>query len=188
MSHSSSRTIAQWDARSILRILFCTALTSAGAHWALKLPYTPVPMTWQVAAVLFSGLWLGARGGFASQALYLTLGLAGAPIFAFGNGGAAYLFNPMGTGGYLLSYPLAAWLTGYVMERGGERRSAPFLACLSGLAAVYGMGCLWLGAWLRLSVWQTLLMGAGWFLFWDAVKAMLAILAVGKLSSGRRRL
>ncbi|HLV78781.1 MAG TPA: biotin transporter BioY [Chthonomonadaceae bacterium] len=177
MPMGSSSIGTRANAESIGRVLACTALTALGARLAVRLPFTPVPATWQVAAVLFSGLLLGARGAFASQALYLLAGLAGAPVFAFGNGGAPYLFNPFGTGGYLLSYPLAAWLVGFLAEKyRSESRAAPFLACGSGLAVIYGIGCLWLGLWLHLSPLQALVRGAGWFFAWDAVKALIAIL------------
>lgn len=156
----------------------CAVLTAVGARLAIPLPYTPVPMTWQVPAVLFAGLVLGARSGGASQFLYLLAGLAGAPVFAFGAGGAAYLLNAHGTGGYLLSYPLAAWAVGAVVQRAApDDRHAPLRACAVGLLIIYGIGSLWLALWLRLSPAQALLQGAGWFLVWDAVKALLAILA-----------
>lgn len=103
MSTISNPMQTRTNAQSILRILACTALTAISARFAVHLPFTPVPVTGQVAAVLFSGLVLGARGAFSAQGLYLLAGLAGAPVFAFGAGGAYYLFSPSGTGGYLLT-------------------------------------------------------------------------------------
>lgn len=167
------------------RILLCMTLSIVGAHWAVRLPFTPVPATWQVAAALFAGLYLGARAGWISQATYLLLGLAGAPVFAFGNGGMAYLFNPSGTGGYLLALPFAAWLTGLLYDRGERSVHAGLIASAAGLAVVYGAGCLWLGMQLRFTPMQALLHGAGWFLFWDAVKALIALIAAQRLRPGR---
>jgi biotin transport system substrate-specific component len=168
-------------------IVGCAVLTALGARLAIRLPFTPVPATMQAACVLFAGLVLGARGAFASQLLYLLAGLAGAPVFAFGNGGAVYLFNPYGTGGYLLSYPIAAWVVGRLAVSGSDRW-ADLRSCAAGLLVVYGLGCLWLGFWLRLSPAQALLQGAGWFFVWDIVKGLLAALVANALARFRQRM
>jgi len=194
----ASLTVDRPDQRVLAGIGACALLTALAARMAFPVPFTPVPVTLQVAAVLLSGLLLGARGGLTAQALYLLAGLAGAPVFAFGNGGAHYLLNAHGTGGYLLSYPLAAALVGYLAQRRSGKPSdsrsnndfnTSLVACAAGLAVIYGIGCLWFGLWLHLSILQTLMQGAGWFLAWDMVKALVAILvaqasARGVLKSG----
>ena len=69
-----------------------------------------------------------------SQVLYLALGIAGLPVFAASPmlpQGAARLLGP--TGGYLLSYPFAAFVAGWLAERGFDRRYATsFVAMLAG--------------------------------------------------------
>src|SRR5690349_6621881 len=86
------------------------------AHTAIPLWFTPVPLTLQPFAVLLIGLTLGSRRGFAALALYLAQGAAGLPVFnPLGPGGVAQLLGP--TGGYLMSYPLAAFVAGYAAER-----------------------------------------------------------------------
>ncbi len=83
---------------------------------AVPLPGTPVPMTLQALAVLLVGGLLGPGLGAASLAFYLALGAAGLPVFTpFGASGLARLFGP--TGGYLLAYPFAAALVGWVVAR-----------------------------------------------------------------------
>jgi biotin transport system substrate-specific component len=81
-----------------------------------------------------------------SQLLYLALGIAGLPIFAASPllpHGAARLLGP--TGGYLMSYPLAAFVAGWLAERGFDRRySTAFLAMAAGLAVVFAGGLAWL--------------------------------------------
>lgn len=132
-------------------VLFMAALTAAAAQVSFPLPFTPVPFTFQPMVVLLGGLALGARLGAASQILYLAAGLAGLPVFAASATlppGALRLLGP--TGGYLMAYPVAAFLTGYLAERGFDRRyRTSFLAMLAGLLVVYAFGTAWLAFFAR---------------------------------------
>ena len=104
-------------------VLFVTVLTVVAAQVSVPLPFTPVPFTLQPMVVLLGGAALGSRLGMSSQILYLALGIAGLPVFAASPilpQGFARLLGP--TGGYLMSYPLAAFVTGYLAERGFDRR------------------------------------------------------------------
>jgi biotin transport system substrate-specific component len=138
------------DASALVRsgaVVFVTALTAAAAQISVPLPFTQVPFTFQPMVVLLGGLALGSRLGMASQALYLLAGIAGLPVFAASATllpGALRLLGP--TGGYLMSYPIAAFLTGYLAERGFDRRYlTSVLAMLGGLIVVYACGAAWLG-------------------------------------------
>jgi biotin transport system substrate-specific component len=75
----------------------------------------PVPITLQTFAVLLSGAVLGMRRGFLAVLLYVVAGAAGLPIFSGGAAGLAVLAGP--TAGYLLGFPLAAGLCGFIVER-----------------------------------------------------------------------
>src|SRR5688572_31755061 len=104
-------------------VLFVAVLTAAAAQVSVPLPFTPVPLTLQPMVVLLGGAALGSRLGMASQVLYLLAGIAGLPVFAASATlpqGALRLLGP--TGGYLMSYPFAAFLTGWLAERGFDRR------------------------------------------------------------------
>jgi biotin transport system substrate-specific component len=87
-------------------------LTAAGAR--IEVLHQPVPYTLQTLIVLVSGGLLGMRNGFVSQITYLALGCAGLPVFAAGNVGPAVLLGP--TGGYLLAFPLAASIIGWLVQ------------------------------------------------------------------------
>jgi biotin transport system substrate-specific component len=132
----------------VAAVLFITALTAAAAQVSVPLPFTPVPFTLQPMIVLLGGAALGARLGMASQVLYLLLGAAGLPLFAASPVLPQGLFRLLGpTGGYLLSYPLAAFVAGSLAERGFDRRyGTSVLAMAAGLAVVFTCGVLWL-AW-----------------------------------------
>src|SRR5437764_9003575 len=100
-------------AERIAAVLFITVLTAIAAQVSVPLPFTPVPFTLQPMIVLLGGAALGARLGATSQFAYLALGIAGLPVFAASATlppGAARLLGP--TGGYLISYPIAAFVVG----------------------------------------------------------------------------
>jgi biotin transport system substrate-specific component len=133
-------------AEQIGAVLFVTVLTAIAAQISVPLPFTPVPFTLQPMVVLVGAAALGSRLGMASQILYLALGIAGLPLFAASPTlpqGAARLLGP--TGGYLMSYPLAAFVAGSLAERGFDRRyPTAVLAMVCGLAVIFAGGLLWL--------------------------------------------
>lgn len=98
---------------------------------------TPVPITLQTFAVLLAGACLGARRGFLAVLLYLVVGAAGLPVFSGGASGFPVLVGP--SAGYLLGFPFAAALTGFLVERLPRRRVATSipLITLAGLAGSF---------------------------------------------------
>ncbi len=96
---------------AILAALFA-ALTAVGA--LIRIPVPPVPFTLQTLSVFLAAGLLSPGGAFTSQVLYLAVGLFGLPIFA-GGGGIGYIFDP--TFGYLLSFPIAAFVMGVLSKR-----------------------------------------------------------------------
>lgn len=127
-------------------MLFLTALTAVAAQVSVHLPLTPVPLTLQPMVVLVGAAALGARLGASSQLLYLLLGIAGLPVFAASPilpQGFGRLLGP--TGGYLMAYPIAAFVTGYFAERGFDRRYlTSILAMFAGLCTLFVGGVSWL--------------------------------------------
>ena len=126
----------------VASVLFVASLTAAAAQISIPLPFTPVPLTLQPMIVLLGAAALGSRLGFASQMLYLAAGIAGLPVFAASAAlpvGIGRLLGP--TGGFLLSYPFAAWITGRLAERGFDRRYATSVAAMvAGLAVIFAGG------------------------------------------------
>src|SRR5437899_7752418 len=108
-------TLEGKEVRPLVRILLVIGfalLTCAGAKITIPLPFTRVPATLQTLPVLLAGALLGARAGAASQALYVGLGIAGLPVFALPGTGPGYLLGP--TGGFLVGFVVAAFVTGQV--------------------------------------------------------------------------
>ena len=142
----SAASAAARTSMRLASMLFLTALTAVAAQVSFHIPLTPVPLTLQPMVVLVGSAALGARLGASSQLLYLLIGIAGLPVFAASPilpQGFGRLLGP--TGGYLLAYPLAAFVTGYLAERGFDRRYlSSLVAMLAGLATVFVGGVSWL--------------------------------------------
>ncbi len=162
--------------RRAIAVVAFAAATAFGAKVAIPLPGTPVPFTLQPLFVLLAGAVLGSKLGARSQMLYLLAGVAGLPVFVAG-GGAAYLLGP--TGGYLMAYPLAAWLAGTGARRGTGRLLAGLLAAL---AAIYVGGLAWLA--IVGSVTTAVALGVAPFVLADLVKVGIAAL-VSRRVAGR---
>jgi len=156
--------------------LFMIALTAAAAQISFPIPGTAVPFTLQPMIVILAGAVLGSKLGAASQFAYLMLGIAGLPVFAASPvlpQGAARLLGP--TGGYLMAYPIAAFVTGLLAERGFNRRlSTSIASMLAGVAVIYAGGLSWLAG-VHTATWSlAVAAGAAPFLVADIFKAILA--------------
>lgn len=135
--------ISHRSASRLLRAAAVIAATAATAVAAqLSIPFDPIPFTLQPMVVLLSAAVLGSRMGASAQVLYLLAGAAGLPVFAASGvlpPGVGRLLGP--TGGFLLAYPLAAFVTGFLAERRFDRRYVgSFIAMLCGLVVVYAGG------------------------------------------------
>lgn len=147
------------------------ALTAAGAY--MVLPIGPVPIVLQSLFVLLSGLLLGSRWAAASMGVYLLAGVLGLPVFAGGGGGLAKLMGP--TGGYLVGFPLAAFLIGLVAERSRGKLWLNLLGLVAGSLVIYLCGVTWLKMVLGISVAKALVVGMFPFLPGDAAKIVAAL-------------
>jgi biotin transport system substrate-specific component len=112
----------------------------------VKVPFPPGPVTLQTLAVPLIAAALGARLGTATIIAYLAAGLAGLPVFTNTPPLAAGPFYFLGpTGGYLLAYPLAAWIVGSFAESpAGRSLPGLFGAMMLGGVVVFACGFLWL--------------------------------------------
>lgn len=120
--------------RALGIVLVAVALALA-SQIALPLPGTPVPITLQPFVVVLAGLLIGPLDAAAAMVLYLVAGAAGAPVFApMGPPGLARLLGP--TGGYLLAYPVAAAVAGW-LGAARERFVTRLAAAVAGILVLY---------------------------------------------------
>ncbi|MCH8349794.1 MAG: biotin transporter BioY [Chloroflexi bacterium] len=125
--------------RDLGLVLGFTILMTLLAQVRVPLPFTPVPITGQTLGVLLTGAALGSRRGAATMALYLILGGVGAPVFA---GWGSGLVWTLASGGYIIGFIPAAFIVGWLAERGWDRRPWVLAAMLLGNAAIYVPGLL----------------------------------------------
>ncbi len=178
-----SDTIWNTDGRSkllknVVLALIGTALIAISAR--IQVPMWPVPMTMQTFAVLVIGMAYGSRLGFATVMLYLAEGAVGLPVFA-GGGGLHYFAGT--TTGYLAGFAIAAFVVGYLAERGWDRDPVRTIAANAlGTAVIFVLGGIWLAGFLMVAKGMPLADGAATslakgvtpFLIGAAVKIALA--------------
>ena len=106
-----------WTRSASLVVAF-SLLTALAAQ--IVIPIGPVPITAQTFAVLLTGALLGSRLGAIAMIAYLVEGVSGLPFFYGGTSGISHLLGP--TGGYLVAFPAAAFITGAFAEHGWDKR------------------------------------------------------------------
>ncbi len=184
-STAASRAAARPRAASLLAAVVGAALVALAAQLAVPLPGTPVPMTLQPLAVLLVGGLLGPGLGAASLVLYLVAGAAGLPVFTpLGAPALARLLGP--TGGYLLAFPVAAAVTGWVTAR-RPGWAGLVLGPLLGMAAIHAGGWAQLAA-LTGSVRAALAAGVVPFAVGDTLKVAVAALVLRRARPWTRAL
>jgi len=155
-------------ARNAALAIVGSLIVAAAAQ--VNVPMIPVPMTLQSLAVLVIGAAYGSRLGAATLALYALEGAIGLPVFAEFKSGVM-----LASFGYVLGFIAAAYVVGYLAERGWDR-SVPkmFAAMLLGAAVLYVPGLIWLSAWIGVE--KAIQFGLTPFLVGDLVKAAVAAL------------
>jgi len=154
-----------------------TLLMAIGAHLAVNVPFSPVPITGQTLALPLVVALLGTRAGVAAMLLYLAEGAVGLPVFAPATTpGILALVGP--TAGYLWAFPVAAYVIGALFDFGLSRRFAGrAIAVIAGDAVVFGLGALWLSHFVGID--KAFALGVAPFLIGDGLKVAIAAGAGG---------
>lgn len=185
---STSRDIA-------LIATFAGIVAALGIAPALTPPGIPVPITAQSLGVMLAGAVIGARRGFSALVLFLVLVAVGLPLLAGGRGGLGVFAGP--SVGFLLGWPVAAFVVGWITQRGGPtyRLSWGIVANLTGgIVVLYAAGIVGMVTVGHLSMWAAVAAN-GWYITGDLVKVVVAALVArgvhaaypGLLGEGRRR-
>ncbi|MCD4670752.1 MAG: biotin transporter BioY [Actinomycetia bacterium] len=173
-------------------------LMAISANAFIYLPFTPVPVTLQVLTVVFSALMLGGPWALAGQLIYISMGLAGMPVFAGFIGGPAFFYGP--TAGYVIGFAIAAYISGLLFNNRqlnsilrGNTLAAGFISGAAGLLIIYLLGSVHLFGFLYSlsnrqqiveiagSVW---ILGVKPFIIPDLIKILIAIKILESGSKG----
>ena len=146
-------------ARNIALIVLFSLITAGAARISVHLPFTPVPITGQTLAVLLAGATLGSRRGAAAMVLYIVGGSqlnmfsggsdsifhwqagSGGYIFGITSGSSALVWD-LASGGYIIGFIPAAFVVGYLCERGWDTKSWIIVAMLAGNVVLYIPGLI----------------------------------------------
>ena len=157
--------------RDVALVVVFAAIIAFCGRARFDLPDNPVPVSLQTFGVLLTGAALGTRLGISSILLFYFAGMAGVPVFQDGNNGWDYVSGSP-TGGYLIGFIAATSVTGFLAERGWDRRHVLW-ALLIGNLIIYVPGLLWLGA-KGFVPWENVLSkGMYPFILGDLVKVMM---------------
>ncbi len=179
--------------KDVLLISMVTVVMILSAQIVVKLPGTVVPITGQTFGVLLAGGVLGSKRAPISMLLYMAIGMMGVGVFAPGGAdikdfGAFHAIFPwsgsdglvwsMPTGGYIVGFIVASWIVGKLAEKGWDRKPRILVVMILGNVAIYAFGLPWLMYDLKASVGDTLLWGLWPFIPGDALKLVLASMAL----------
>jgi len=178
-SDAVTRIISLEENASLIKqfffIVIFSLLTVVGGWILIPLPFSPVPITMQTFFVILAGAMLGAKRGALSQSVFLFYGICGLPVFAGGTGTIAILGGP--TGGYLLGFPIAAFVTGLLVSENNNilKNLGAFLI---GSLPVLILGTIQLSLYTGQSLQNSLAIGALPFLAGDFIKCAAAAAVV----------
>lgn len=155
--------------RNVVLAIVGTIIVTVSAQ--VNVPLSPVPITLQSLAVLMIGAAYGSQLGAATLTLYALEGAVGLPVFAEFRSGVL-----LPSFGYVLGFMAAAYLVGYLAERGWDRSIFKmFVAMLLGAALLYVPGLIWLSVFIGIG--KAIQYGFMPFVMGDVIKAAVASLS-----------
>ena len=146
------------------------AMTAVLSQISIPLP-NGIPLTLQLLAVFLCGVILGAKKGFISTLVYVALGAIGLPVFAGFTGGFQYIVGY--SGGFIISFPLVAFIIGFVSEK-TDNMVFILLSTILGLIVSYTIGTLVFSIVTNTSISASLAACVIPFIFTDLLKCFIA--------------
>lgn len=170
----------KFSVRDLSIVATFTALTAVMSQISIPIPFSPVPITLQIFAIYLAAIILGSKLATLSQIIYLLLGAIGAPVFSHFSGGLQSLVGP--TGGFLISFPIVAFIVGKISEKDRGFFALTFGLIIS-LILCYSMGTLQLSFVAKISINKAIMVGAVPFIPLDLAKIFTAYLIGTKVKS-----
>ncbi|WP_029076816.1 biotin transporter BioY [Kaistia adipata] len=154
--------------------LFAALMAAINLVPAFQVGFLPVPITAQTLGVMLAGALIGAKRGALAILLFVLLVALGLPLLSGGHGGLSVFFGP--TAGFIIAWPFAAYVTGWLTEKNWHRMNAVWFfifAAIGGIGVVYLIGIPWLAMVAKLSLFDAA-MGSLIFVPGDLIKAAVA--------------
>lgn len=162
------------------KLIICALFTALNAIFSqISIPIGPIPINLATLSVLCSATLLGPGLGALSQIIYLLLGAFGLPVFSFMKGGLGVLAGP--TGGYIVGYVLAAFVTGFIIQKFKFNIRIILLALCSGYITYTALGTIWYIYSANVNILQAILVCVLPFIVGDALKIAAACLLTIRL-------
>lgn len=166
--------------QDLVKCALFTAIICVSAYICIPLPFTPIPVTLQTAAVMLCAVILGGKKGAAATAIYVILGAIGLPVFSGGRGGIGVLAGA--TGGYIWGFIIAAYLVGIMDEKKpASDFKTNLLRMAIGVIIIYIAGTVQYSLVANISFAAALLSAVVPFIFADTVKIVAAALIAAKI-------
>jgi len=149
--HEGVELVGDGTVKQFTGAVLIAALTAVLAQLSIPLPGGLPPFSLQPFGMFFAGLLLGPLWGGFALALYILVGVAGAPVFSNANAGLGYVLVGQGTGGFLIGFLAGAVVSGAIVHRGLTPRSLSSVSVpiqvaglFAALVVVYAIGVPWL--------------------------------------------
>ena len=172
--------------KTLIFIALCAAIMCILGPISFPLPFSPVPISLGVLAVLIAAYILGPFKGLAACAVYILIGMTGFPVFSGFKGGFGVLAGP--TGGYIIGYFFVVLFSGLFIRKFESKRLLHLTGIIIGLLLCYLIGTLWLAKFASLGFLPALMAGVIPYLPADAVKVIIVQLIGPKLRNAVKNL
>ena len=156
--------------RKLTKMALCVALLAISAYISFPLPFTPAMVTAATIIVNMTAFILKPNDAFLVILAWLLIGAAGMPVFPGGSAGLGRLIGP--TGGFYVSFVIAAWLMSKLLNGSNSFKKMVFLGIAVGMPVIYVGGCISMYLVAHMDVWATLVAAVFPFIFGDVVKVV----------------
>ncbi len=175
MQNTTLKTEEKNTTKRMVTVALTTAVTCILAPLSIPIPVSPVPITLTNLVLFISVFILNWKDALLSYVVYLLIGLAGLPVFSGFSGGIAKLAGP--TGGYLIGFLFLILIEGMLINKFPRRKLPAAAGMILGMAVTYLFGTAWLAVQMKIPFTAALSIGVLPYLFGDAIKIILAVVA-----------
>jgi|GEM_PF-51785 len=182
---AARRETAADKTRTLTKMALCVALLAVSSYLSFPLPFTPAMIVATTIIVNLTAFILRPNDAFLVILAWLIIGAAGVPVLPGGSAGLGRLVGP--TGGFYVSFAIAAWLMSKLLNGSNSFKKMVFLGIAVGMPVIYAGGCISMYFVARMGVWATLVAAVFPFIFGDVVKVLAGAFLATRINALLRR-